>query len=153
MLLKVNNMPNMRFRVRGKSVNATKTVVKARKFEMVIDEPEDLGGNDEAASPVEYLLSAFAGCINVMGHLIATELEFELRGLTIDIVGELDPARLFGTSNENRAGYQAIEATLKPDCDADEETLKKWVEAIESRCPVSDNLSHATPVDLKVKLA
>ncbi len=144
-------MPTLKFRVRGKSETATKLVVKARKFEIVIDEPEDLGGNNDAANPVEYLLAAFAGCINVMGHLIAKEMDFELRNLKIDVSGALDPARLFGQSMENRAGYQKIDVVLKPDCDADEETLKKWAEAIENRCPVSDNLSHTTPIAISIK--
>jgi uncharacterized OsmC-like protein len=32
------------------------------------------------------------------------------------------------------------------DTDAYEETLKRWVEAVEDRCPVSDNLGNSTPV-------
>ena len=145
------NMADSRFRVKAHSENQAKTIVKARQFEIVVDEPAELGGTDTGANPVEYVLAAFAGCINVMAHVIAKEMNFELRGVKIDISGDLNPARLFGLSYEDRAGYKQIEVRIKPDCDADAETLKKWKEAIENRCPVSDNLQNPTPVKIEVK--
>ncbi|HPS96221.1 MAG: OsmC family protein [Bacteroidales bacterium] len=144
-------MADSRFRVKAHSENQAKTIVKARQFEIVVDEPAELGGTDTGANPVEYVLAAFAGCINVMAHVIAKEMNFELRGVKIDISGDLNPARLFGLSYEDRAGYKQIVVRIKPDCDADAETLNKWKEAIENRCPVSDNLQNPTPVKIEVK--
>ena len=144
-------MADSRFRVKAHSENQAKTIVKARQFEIVVDEPAELGGTDTGANPVEYVLAAFAGCINVMAHVIAKEMNFELRGVKIDISGDLNPARLFGLSYEDRAGYKQIVVRIKPDCDADGETLNKWKEAIENRCPVSDNLQNPTPVKIEVK--
>lgn len=145
-------MSDLKFRVSAQSDNPTKTVVKARNFEIIIDEPADLGGTDEGANPVEYILAAFCGCINVMAHIIAKEMNIELRSLKIKMVGELNPNRLFGTSFDERAGYKGIEVAIQPDCDASDEQLSKWIEAIEDRCPVSDNIKNITPVNLKLKL-
>lgn len=144
-------MADIKFRVKAHSENATKTIVKARKFEIVIDEPADLGGADAGPNPVEYVLAAFAGCLNVMAHVVAKEMNFELRGVEIDLSGDLNPARLFGLSYDERAGYKQIVVRIKPDCDADEATLAKWAESIENRCPVSDNLQHPTPVKIEVR--
>ncbi|MRT93005.1 OsmC family protein [Ancylomarina sp. 16SWW S1-10-2] len=144
-------MSDLKFRVKAYSENPTKTIVKARGFEIIIDEPADLGGTDEGANPVEYILAAFCGCINVMAHVIAKEMNIELRSLKIKMVGELNPNRLFGTSFDDRAGYKGIDVSIEPECDATPEMLAKWMEAIEDRCPVSDNLRHITPVNLKLK--
>lgn len=144
-------MADLKFRIKAQAERATKTIVKARNFEFIVDEPEDLGGKDEAANPVEYLLGALAGCLNVLGHVVASEMKFELKGLKMDIVGDLNPACLFGMSFDERAGYKSIEVTLKPEADVDADTLKAWTEAIESRCPLCDNLKHATPINLKIK--
>ncbi|MDD2289856.1 MAG: OsmC family protein [Bacteroidales bacterium] len=144
-------MADMKVRVRAHSENATKTVVKARNFQLIIDEPVEMGGTNEGSTPVEYLLGAFAGCLNVMAHLIAKEMDITLRGIKIDISGTLNPARLYGQSFEDRAGFKEISVVLKPDTDADEATLKKWANAIEDRCPVSDNLQHTTPVSISIK--
>ncbi|MGQ1908668.1 OsmC family protein [Marinifilum sp. RC60d5] len=144
-------MADMKFRVKANSESATKTVVKARGFELIIDEPSELGGTNEGANPVEFLLAAYCGCINVMAHVIANEMNIELRSLKIKMAGELNPERLFGTSFEERAGYKGIKVTIEPDCDASNEELAKWLEAIEDRCPVSDNIKNLTPVELKLK--
>lgn len=139
-------MADLKFNIKAHSETPARTMVKARNFQIVVDEPQALGGTDLAANPVEYVLAAFAGCLNVMGHLIAKEMNFELRGLEINIEGNLNPARLFGKSDAERAGYKEIVVELKPDCDADKVTLEKWVQEVEERCPVSDNLQHPSPV-------
>ncbi|MDD2539328.1 MAG: OsmC family protein [Bacteroidales bacterium] len=144
-------MADMKVRVSAQSENATKTVVKARNFQIVIDEPAELGGTNDGPNPVEYVLGAFAGCLNVMAHVVAKELNMTLRGIKIDISGPLNPARLFGQSFEERAGFKEISVVLKPDTDADDATLEKWVHAIEDRCPVSDNLQHPTPVSISIR--
>ncbi len=144
-------MADMNFRVKAHSENPTKTIVNARGFEMVIDEPADLGGTNEGANPVEYELAAFCGCINVMAHVVAKEMDFELRGVNINMKGNLNPNRLFGTSFEERAGYKEIKVDIKPDCDASEEILNEWLQKIEDRCPVSDNLKNNTPLSLSIK--
>lgn len=144
-------MSDIRFRVKAHSENPTKTIVKTRGFELTVDEPEDLGGTNQGANPVEFVLAGYAGCLNVMSHVCAQELGIELKGVKIDIVGSLNPDRLFGKSFEERAGYKEIKATIKPDCEADEETMKKWLAAVVDRCPVGDNLKNTTEVVVEYK--
>lgn len=144
-------MADLKFRVKAHSENPTKTVVKARGFEIIIDEPQELGGTNQGANPVEYILGAYAGCLNVMAHVCAKELGFDLKSIQIDISGTLNPARLFGKSFEERAGYKEIKVVLKPDCDVDELTKKKWLAAILDRCPVGDNLKNTTHITAEIK--
>ena len=118
-------MADLKFGVKAHSESPSKTIAKARNFELVIDEPKELGGTDQGANPVEYLLVAYAGCLNVLAHMCAKELGFELKGVKIDLVGNLNPARLFGQSFDERAGYKDIKVTITPDCNADAETLDR----------------------------
>ncbi|MDN5276325.1 MAG: hypothetical protein PWR01_290 [Clostridiales bacterium] len=149
-LLGDDDMPDLKFRAKAYSENPTKTVVEARGFKIIIDEPESLGGTNAGANPVEYLLAALAGCINVVAHVVAKEMGFELRGLEIDLEGDLNPARFMGKSTADRAGYKEIRVNIKADTDADAETLSKWLDAVEDRCPVSDTLSNGTPVKISL---
>lgn len=144
-------MADLKFRAKAYSENPTKTIVKARGFEMILDEPQELGGTNQGANPVEYILAAYAGCLNVMSHVCAQELNIDLKGVKIDLVGSLNPARMMGKSFEERAGFKEIEVTINPDCEADEETTKKWLNAILDRCPVGDNLKNVTKIVAKVK--
>lgn len=144
-------MSDLTFSVAGKSSSATKFIGKTRDFTLVVDEPRDLGGTDHDANPVEYILAGFAGCANVIGHVVAKELGFTIRSLKIEVYGELNPNRFLGTSDEERAGFKSIRLNLVPDTDATIETLTEWLQIVERRCPVKDNLQNVTPVKIGVE--
>lgn len=146
-------MSLLTFSISGQSENDTKFVAQARQFQIVVDEPPELGGADEAANPVEYLLASYAGCLNVVGHLVAKEHGLEIGGLSIDIEGELDPGKFLGLSQKDRAGYQALTVRLRPHNQIPKRKLDAWLREVTSRCPVSDNLSSETPVELFVSTA
>ncbi|ANQ53757.1 osmotically inducible protein C [Thermosipho affectus] len=139
-------MAFVKFGVSAESENFTKTLVTARNFKMTIDEPENLGGKDEGPNPVEYLLAAFAGCLNVVGHLVAKEMGFELKKIKIDIEGDLNPNKFLGKPSEDRTGFTQINVSLSLETNASEETLNEWLKKVEQRCPVSDNLANPTPI-------
>ena len=144
-------MADVRFKISAVSESPTKVKVNARKFTMIIDEPPNLGGTDEGANPLEYVLSALAGCLNVVGHVVAREMRINIRHLSIEVTGTLNPDKCFGKSAQDRAGFKNIDVTIKVDSDADETKLKEWVEKVEDRCPVSDNLQNPTPMNIKVE--
>ncbi len=137
------------FKVRGVSESPTRISVSARQFKLIVDEPQNLGGEDRGATPVEYLLASLAGCLNVVGFLVAEEMGFGIRNLEIELGGSLDPSKFMGKSDEPRAGYDGIDVSMKLDTDADEDTIKKWLEIIEERFPVSDNLANTTPLSIR----
>lgn len=139
-------MSDLKFGVNGTSENPTKFNVSTRQFKFIVDEPAVLGGTDHGANPVEYLLGALAGCLNVVAHVVANELALPLKGVTIDIEGNLNPSKFLGQSDVERAGYKGIQVKITPDTDADESLVHKWLKTVESRCPVSDNLINPTPV-------
>jgi uncharacterized OsmC-like protein len=138
------------FSVSAESETATKTLVETRDFEFVIDEPPHLGGDDDGPNPVEYLLGSLAGCLNVVGHAVAREMDLDVDGLEVEIEGDLDPAKFMGKAEDPRAGYQEVRVDLTVDSDEDEAALETWLDAVEERCPVSDNLGQATPLELDV---
>jgi len=126
-------------------------LAKTRQFKLIIDEPDDLGGTDQDANPVEYILAGLAGCINVIGHIVAKELGFTINKLNIEVSGDLNPNKFLGLSDDERAGFKTIGLNLIPETDADINTLSKWLTIVEERCPVKDNLNNKTPVKLSVE--
>jgi len=143
-------MKLLTFKVSGHSENNTKTIVNARNFKLVIDEPESLGGNNEGATPVEFLLAALVGCLTVVGNLVAKEMKFVINDLQINVEGDMDPAKFLGKSDEQRTGYQNIRVSVKVKSEADAITLEQWLKEVERRCPVSDNLFNKTPLTLNI---
>ena len=141
-------MADLNFSIEGAAETATRFSANARQFNLVIDEPPKLGGDDQGANPVEYLLAAYAGCINVVAHITAKELKIELENLKIAVSGKINPARLLGQSEEDRAGFKQIDVSFIPVTKAADEKIAQWIEIIKKRCPINDNLSFPTPVTL-----
>ncbi|WP_306354011.1 OsmC family protein [Flavobacterium sp. '19STA2R22 D10 B1'] len=102
----------------------------------------------EGPSPIEYLLSGFAGCINAVGQLVAKELAIPLKSLQVEISGELDTSKYYGKETNERAGFKKIEVVVKPTTDVSFELLQKWLALVEERCPIQDNLVNSTPIEL-----
>ncbi len=59
--------------VRGESESPMRMKIKSGKFEMIIDEPEEMGGTNLGPSPIQVLLMSLAGCINITGHQVARQ--------------------------------------------------------------------------------
>lgn len=137
--------------VEAERESATRTSVDARGFELVVDEPEDLGGADEGPNPLEYLLAGQAGCLNVTATQVADDMGFELDDLEIGIDGTFDVDTFQTERPDDRTGVQDIEVTLDATADVDDATLEEWAERVERRCPVSDNIKRETEVDLTVE--
>jgi len=140
-------MSDLTFSIESTSETAARTKVSTRGFTLTVDEPQELGGTNLAPNPVEYILAGYAGCINVVAHLTAKELNIEVKNLKISIQGNINPARLFGTSFEERAGYKSLEVHVTTDNEIEETLQARWLQEIENRCPVNDNLCNATPIN------
>jgi len=134
--------------ISGESESATKMNLRAGKFKMIIDEPANMGGTDEGPSPVQMLLTALAGCLNVTGFHVAKERGLNLEKMKISIEGDMNPCTFMGCSFEERAGFQDIIVKIKPTFkDAMEESvIEDWVKETEARCPVTDNIKDGTKI-------
>lgn len=132
----------------GESMARSTTDV--RSFKIFMDEPPELGGRDGAPSPLEFILAAHGGCLSYMTFYIGKELGIEVRGTEIAVEASLDPGKFAGTNRQVRAGYQAVQVTIKVDADATPEQLETLRSEVETRCPVSDNIGSATPVHISI---
>lgn len=95
------------------------------------------------------MLSSLAGCVNIVVHMVAAERDVNIRGLRLTVEGDLDPARLMGSSTDLRPGFRAIALTAEVDSDASAEEIDEILRIVETRCPVADNLNNQTPLTLR----
>jgi uncharacterized OsmC-like protein len=127
-----------------------KVEVKAGNHTLYVDQPQVGGGADEGPNPIEYLFTSLAGCIATAARIIAIQKRIKLNGMDMKIEGVFDTEIILGKSKENRPGVTGINVTLNIDSDMTKEEKKAFVEEIESRCPVSDNIENATPVKVEI---
>lgn len=107
----------------------------------------------EEGSPLEYLLGSLAGCFNVIGTLVADDMDIDIESLAFDIEGDIDTSRYMGDSTEPRAGFQDIRLGVTVDADADEETLEEWLSRVQDRCPVAENLQNGTNLGVSLNVS
>ncbi|MFA6665289.1 MAG: OsmC family protein [Armatimonadota bacterium] len=151
--LKETDMADVVFSVDVKCQSPTCAEAQARGFTFKVDEPEQLGGTNAGPNPVEYVIGAYAGCLNVVGHMAAKELGFDIQNLHIHVEGSLDPAGFMGQDPNVRPGYKEIRVKFNIKTDAPKETLDKWLDIVGKRCPVGDNLRNPTPITTTMEIS
>jgi len=127
-----------------------KIEVKAGEHLMVVDQPKAGGGTDAGATPLEYLFASLAGCIGTVARIVAMQKRIPLKGMNMKVEGAFDLETLLGKSKENRAGFTGIKVTLHIDADMTRQEKEDFIQEVESRCPVSDNIANITPVVIEV---
>jgi len=136
----------LKFSVASHSESPAKSSINVRGFQFYIDAPQAFAGSNKAPTPFEYILAGYAGCINVVAHLTAKELGIQLLDLDINISGDLNTDKMLGIAGADRAGYKTIYVAIKTTTEIAPSLKSRWLKAIDTRCPVSDNLANTTPI-------
>jgi uncharacterized OsmC-like protein len=123
----------------------------AGKHVSIIDQPEAMGGTDSGPSPLAYVFVALGGCLVTIAKIVAGQKKIDLRRVEVEVTGDLNLDVLRGKEKNERAGFTSITANVKVDADLTEEEKKVFLEEVDKRCPVSDNLLN--PSNVKVNLA
>lgn len=129
----------------GMRVDAT-----AGNHTVIIDQPAGLGGKDEGANPMAYSLFALGGCLGTIAAIVANQERIDLRGFSVTIEGDFDVDYLLGKTKEGRAGFTDIRVKASIDADMSPQEKEAFLEKVDSRCPISDNLINTTPVTFEV---
>lgn len=108
--------------------------------EVLIDEPKDLGGTDQAPNPVEYILAALGGCINVLVATYAEDFGVDVQDLNVHVEGDLDPDGFLGKNPNVPFGYEEIRYLIHLDSPSPAQNVEKLINHINGICPVKDTL-------------
>ncbi len=120
-------------------------------FSLYTDQPIAMGGTNTGPNPLQYLLVSLTGCILSVGRIIANQKRIELRGMAASVEGDIDVDVLMGRTSDGCAGFSSMKVAVSIDADMTDEEKKAFIEEIDNRCPVSQNLLGAT--DVRIELA
>lgn len=130
-------------RSKGKWISGVKTEVSIRDFApIIVDEPANLGGTDEAPNPVEYVLAGLTSCTSVMISLIAKEQNFAYSAVNFSNNGTLDLRGISGDPDVS-AHFQTVSYEVEITTEESDEKLADLIDAVEKRCPVLNLLKDA----------
>ncbi len=117
---------------------------------LCVDQPVAVGGTDTGPTPLQYFLLSLAGCMGAIGRIVATQKKLALRGMSIKVNGTIDTDGLMGKKTDARTGFDHIETLIDIDADMTLEEKQEFLEEIEARCPIADNMLNVTAVSAQL---
>lgn len=124
--------------------------VKARDFEVIVDQNKGMGGSDNGPRPSEYVLAALAACHEVTYRLYADAMDIPLEEVSVSVTGYSDARGFFGLDDSVRAGFSHITGEINVRSSATDSELEQLRRAVNHHCPVLDDLRHPVSVELKL---
>src|SRR5215470_9513406 len=103
-----------------------------------VDHPRVLVGNDNAPTPVEYVLHALAGCLTAGLANIAAARGVELTEVTSTVEGDIDLNGILGLDPAVRNGFKQIRVSFDVKGNAPAEKLREVLEQSRARSAVFD---------------
>ena len=129
---------------------AGKIHVRSKPFVFTKDEPPVLLGTDHGANPVEYALTALAGCVTTTLVYWAAAKGVKLNKVESTLEGDIDLQGLLDLDENATVGYQSIQINFKIDSDASEEKLQELIEIAKKHSPTANTFLNATPVNISL---
>lgn len=114
--------------------------VKIRDFQpIVMDEPKVLGGTDQGANPVEYLIGSAGSCFAITFEVLASLNGIKLEKVEVDIEADLNAAVFLGLE-EGDGGILNPIIKLNAVTSASEEQVIEIAKIALSKSPVLASL-------------
>lgn len=113
-----------------------------RNHFVVIDEPVELGGDDNAPTPVEYLLTAIGSCVAITLRMYAQRKKWDLGKVSVNV-----------HLKENLKA-EGIEKVIVEEISFENEISSSQREKlleIAGKCPVANMVKNGTKIESKIK--
>jgi uncharacterized OsmC-like protein len=121
-----------------------------RHFEIEVDEPLELLGQNSAPNPQEMLMTALSACIMV-GYVAGAAMKgIRLDKVEIETSGELDLRGFLGIDPSVPPGYEAIRYTVTMKGDGSEADFREIHETVIKTSPNYFNIARPVRIDSRL---
>ena len=150
-----NNPDKCRVEVHADSrlVEAFRSHARTRGFDVIVDQPENMGSTNQGPRPSELLLAALAACHEVTYRLYADAMDIELKSIAVSVTGVSDARGFFNLEEGVAAGFSEVHGEIRIESDAPDEDIERLREMVNLHCPVLDDLRKPVKVELDLKRA
>lgn len=138
------------FQAKATSIQGLAVKCESRGFTFQLDEPESLGGTDTGMNPVEALLSSLGACKCIVARAFAQVNKIKLQDVSIELEGTLDPDGFMGKNKQAKIGFSKVTTKFHIKADNTKEEIEKFVEFIESHCPVHDTIANSPKFETEI---
>lgn len=137
--MKIKEKPIWTFSVSGTQQTKTRSTVRARDIEMVIDEPIERGGTNLGPMPVETMIMGLVGCTHVITNKLAAYHGVTITSMDVDVVTKMDSS---GTRLIEPIDIPFPEVTISivAEMDGPDEAIDAVIGNLRHHCAVSKML-------------
>ncbi|MDA8052607.1 MAG: OsmC family protein [Deltaproteobacteria bacterium] len=125
--------------VKVKHLGNLQNQIITKNHTIITDEPEESGGDELAANPVELLLGAEGACTISVLMMFAKRMKYDLRNVEINLIHKrvrVEELKEAGIEIDNERGYvHKIEKNIKFIGNLDDDQLEE-LQRVSKRCPV-----------------
>ena len=121
-----------------------------RRFSLDTDHPQQFAAEDNAPTPVEYVLVGLGGCLTAGIAAVAQQRQVQLRSVTATLSAEMDLHGILGADPDVRNGFSGVSVSYQIEADASEEDVRAIVAQSQKRSAVYDILTNPTDVTVTV---
>jgi len=119
-------------------------------FEYDADHPEVFAAEDQAPTPVEFLLVGLSSCLTAGVAAVAQNRGIQLNSVKATVEGDMNILGILGADPEVRNGYKNIRVNFEIDADADADDIAGLVAQSQKRSAVFDALTNPTNITVTV---
>lgn len=129
------------------------TALKADHFDLIADEPTDIGGDDQGARPVSILLSALGACTGITLRMYTERKEWPLEGVEVELHHERKRVDQYdGELPEGTKGlFDYIRMKITVDGQELDNEMMERIGVIAGKCPVHRILTGPTVIDTSIE--
>ena len=117
-------------------------------FSYTADHPEVFAAEDQAPTPVEFVLVGLASCLTAGVAAVAQNRGIQLESVKATVEGDMNILGILGADPEVRNGYKSIRVNFEIEADADE--IAALVAQSQKRSAVFDAITNPTNVSVTV---
>lgn len=114
--------------------------VKAGDHIIKMDEPIASAGDNTAATPVQLLLAAYAGCMEITWLEICTIHKLNVSKVSINITSTMDRRFVLAGKNPISPRFTSLLIQFRFETTEELGTLQKYLKKVEQNCPVGASL-------------
>ena len=114
------------------------------------DHPEIFASEDQAITPIEYVLVGLASCLTAGVAAVAQNRGIQLRSVESELEGKMDIRGILGMDSDVRNGYDDIKVKFKIDADASKKDIEALVAQSQKRSAVYDVITNPVSVTVEV---
>lgn len=124
---------------------------RGKSFTLETDHPEVFAAEDNAATPVEMVLSGLAGCLTGGVASVAENRGIKLNSVKAEIEGDMNLYGILGIDPGVRNGFSAIRVRYTIDADASKDDIEALVAQSQKRSAVFDMITNPSNVFVTVE--